>query len=72
MRPVRRDPNDIRLVITSSGATRHLDPCHMILKLSESAATTNLGNALENIARLRMKGFGPSIDDYSTGYSSMQ
>ena len=32
----------------------------------------NLGTALENLARLRMKGFGLSIDDYGTGYSSLQ
>src|SRR3954452_16042857 len=28
--------------------------------------------ALENLTRLRMRGFGLSIDDYGTGYSSMQ
>jgi EAL domain-containing protein (putative c-di-GMP-specific phosphodiesterase class I)/CheY-like chemotaxis protein len=49
-----------------------LEPRHMILELTESAATTDLGAALENLARLRMKGFGLSIDDYGTGYSSMQ
>jgi EAL domain-containing protein (putative c-di-GMP-specific phosphodiesterase class I) len=27
---------------------------------------------LENLARLRIKGFGLSIDDYGTGYSSLQ
>jgi len=31
-----------------------------------------LGKALENLSRLRMKGFGLSIDDYGTGYASMQ
>ena len=41
-------------------------------ELTESAATTDVGKALENLARLRMKGFGLSIDDYGTGYSSMQ
>ncbi|MEO8145655.1 MAG: EAL domain-containing response regulator [Betaproteobacteria bacterium] len=49
-----------------------LDPRHMVLELTESAATTDVGLALENLARLRMKGFGLSIDDYGTGYSSMQ
>jgi EAL domain-containing protein (putative c-di-GMP-specific phosphodiesterase class I) len=33
---------------------------------------TDVARALENLARLRMKGFGLSIDDYGTGYSSMQ
>lgn len=49
-----------------------LDPRHMVLEITESAATTELGSALENLARLRIRGFGLSIDDYGTGYSSMQ
>ncbi|MEO5702487.1 MAG: EAL domain-containing response regulator [Gammaproteobacteria bacterium] len=50
----------------------NLEPRHMVLELTESAATTDVGHALENLSRLRMKGFGLSIDDYGTGYSSMQ
>jgi len=49
-----------------------LEPRHMVLEVTETAATTDVGKALENLARLRMKGFGLSIDDYGTGYSSMQ
>lgn len=49
-----------------------LDPCHMVLEVTETAAVSNIGHVLENLARLRMKGFGLSIDDYGTGYSSMQ
>jgi EAL domain-containing protein (putative c-di-GMP-specific phosphodiesterase class I) len=44
----------------------------MMLEITESAAMTNVGRVLENLTRLRMKGFGLSIDDYGTGYSSMQ
>jgi EAL domain-containing protein (putative c-di-GMP-specific phosphodiesterase class I) len=44
----------------------------MCLEITESAATTDVGAALENLTRLRMRGFGLSIDDYGTGYSSMQ
>jgi EAL domain-containing protein (putative c-di-GMP-specific phosphodiesterase class I) len=44
----------------------------MCFEITETAATTNLGAALENLTRLRMKGFGLSIDDFGTGYSSMQ
>ena len=51
---------------------QNLEPRHMVLEITESAATTDVGKALENLARLRMKGFGLSIDDYGTGYSSMQ
>jgi EAL domain-containing protein (putative c-di-GMP-specific phosphodiesterase class I) len=49
-----------------------VDPAQMILEITESAATTDTARALENLARLRMNGFGLSIDDYGTGYSSMQ
>jgi EAL domain-containing protein (putative c-di-GMP-specific phosphodiesterase class I)/DNA-binding response OmpR family regulator/HPt (histidine-containing phosphotransfer) domain-containing protein len=48
------------------------NPAQIVLEITESAATTDLGHALENLARLRMHGFGLSIDDYGTGYSSMQ
>ena len=51
---------------------RNLDPQHMMLEVTESAATIDVGRALENLARLRMNGFGLSIDDYGTGYSSLQ
>ncbi|HKQ25750.1 MAG TPA: EAL domain-containing response regulator [Burkholderiales bacterium] len=58
--------------VTDLVVGEHLEPRHMVLELTESAATTDVGKALENLARLRMKGFGLSIDDYGTGYSSMQ
>ena len=51
---------------------QNLEAQHIVLELTESAAATNFGHALEALARLRMKGFGLSIDDYGTGYSSMQ
>jgi len=49
-----------------------IDPQYIILEITESAAMTNVAHSLENLARLRMAGFGLSIDDYGTGYSSMQ
>ncbi len=48
------------------------EPAQMVLEITESAAATDTARALENLARLRMLGFGLSIDDYGTGYSSMQ
>lgn len=50
----------------------NVEPGQMCLEITESAATTDVGAALENLTRLRMKGFGLSIDDFGTGYSSMQ
>jgi EAL domain-containing protein (putative c-di-GMP-specific phosphodiesterase class I) len=58
--------------VTELVRSQNLDPCDMILEVTESAATTDVAKALESLARLRMKGFGLSIDDYGTGYSSMQ
>ena len=65
---------DVQLAerVTELVRNRDLEPRHMILEVTESAVTTDVGRALENLARLRMKGFGLSIDDYGTGYSSMQ
>ncbi|MBI3714772.1 MAG: EAL domain-containing response regulator [Betaproteobacteria bacterium] len=58
--------------VTDMVQKHRLEPRHMILEITESAAATDVGRALENLSRLRMKGFGLSIDDYGTGYSSMQ
>jgi len=58
----------MRWIVESQG----LEPQHVIFEVTESAAAGNLGKALENLSRLRMKGFGLSIDDYGTGYSSME
>lgn len=49
-----------------------LEPRYMTLEITESAAMANVAPALENLTRLRMHGFGLSIDDYGTGYASMQ
>jgi EAL domain-containing protein (putative c-di-GMP-specific phosphodiesterase class I)/CheY-like chemotaxis protein len=58
--------------ITALVASEHLEPRSVMLEITESAATSDVGKALENLARLRMNGFGLSIDDYGTGYSSME
>lgn len=49
-----------------------LDPRYVTLEITETAAMTDVAHALENLARLCMNGFALSIDDYGTGYSSMQ
>jgi EAL domain-containing protein (putative c-di-GMP-specific phosphodiesterase class I) len=58
--------------ITEIVGKQNLEPRHMVLELTESAVPSDVGKVLEDLARLRMKGFGLSIDDYGTGYSSMQ
>ena len=44
----------------------------LMIEVTESAANSNLAAALENLARLRMAGFELSVDDFGTGFSSLQ
>ncbi len=44
---------------------------HVILEITESAIMVDLGTTLGTLARLRLKGFGLSVDDYGTGFSCM-
>lgn len=65
------DP-DLADKITQVVRSVGVDPKQMVLEITETASMTEAAHALENLARLRMRGFGLSIDDYGTGYSSMQ
>jgi EAL domain-containing protein (putative c-di-GMP-specific phosphodiesterase class I)/CheY-like chemotaxis protein len=49
-----------------------LEPRDIILQTADAATSNQLGRVLEILARLRMAGFGLSLDDYGMGYSSMQ
>jgi len=44
----------------------------VVWEITESSVVANLGMALGTLARMRLRGFGLSIDDYGTGFSSMQ
>lgn len=57
--------------VTAIVTGRGVDPKHIVLEVTETAAMTALAPALENLTRLRMKGFGLSIDDYGTGFASL-
>lgn len=49
-----------------------IEPKYLVLEITESAVMTDLALSLGTLARLRLKGFGLSIDDFGTGFSSMQ
>jgi EAL domain-containing protein (putative c-di-GMP-specific phosphodiesterase class I) len=49
-----------------------LEPRSVICEITETAAMTEIAPALENLARLRMRGFGLSVDDFGTGFSSLR
>jgi EAL domain-containing protein (putative c-di-GMP-specific phosphodiesterase class I)/CHASE2 domain-containing sensor protein len=51
---------------------RHgLDPSHLTLELTETAALTGSGEGLDMIGRLRDLGINIAIDDYGTGLSTL-
>jgi EAL domain-containing protein (putative c-di-GMP-specific phosphodiesterase class I)/ActR/RegA family two-component response regulator len=45
---------------------------YLTIEITELMAMTDIPVCLENLARLRMKGFGLSIDDYGTAHSNVQ
>lgn len=49
-----------------------LDPRHLTLELTESAALSEGGEALDALAKLRDLGITISIDDYGTGLSTLE
>lgn len=69
---VSLDDTELAHKITTAVKQAGLEPHHMMLEITESAIMTDVAHALENLARLCMHGFMLSIDDYGTGYSTMQ
>lgn len=65
-----RDP-DLAIRLEEMTRAAGLTPSALTLEITETVAMTDLGRSLETLARCRMKGFGLSIDDYGTGFSSM-
>jgi EAL domain-containing protein (putative c-di-GMP-specific phosphodiesterase class I) len=49
-----------------------IEPGFITVEITESASRTEMPVFLENLARLRMKGFVLAVDDYGTGDASMQ
>ncbi|MGH8145118.1 MAG: EAL domain-containing response regulator [Rhodanobacteraceae bacterium] len=48
-----------------------VDPHQVILEITESAMMHEASQVLNVLARLRLKGFGLSVDDFGTGWSSL-
>jgi EAL domain-containing protein (putative c-di-GMP-specific phosphodiesterase class I) len=49
-----------------------IEPEHVTFEITELMAMTDSPLCLENLARLRMKGFGLSVDDYGLAHSNVQ
>lgn len=63
-----------QLVEELSGLARQhaLETPRIVIEVTEGALASDAEVAVSRLARLRLRGFGLSIDDYGTGYSSMQ
>lgn len=48
------------------------DPSNFVLELTESKIPNDVSVALAGLTRLRLLGFGLSIDDFGTGFSNME
>jgi len=60
-------PEKLSRVVTEGGLT----PASFILEMTESTLAANPNHVLDVLTRLRLKGFGLSIDDFGTGHSSL-
>lgn len=49
-----------------------IEPSYITFEITELMAMTDSPICLENLARMRMRGFGLSVDDYGTARSNMQ
>jgi EAL domain-containing protein (putative c-di-GMP-specific phosphodiesterase class I) len=58
--------------VTELVAGQELEPAQMVVEVAGSAGVLRTGNALENLARLRMRGFGLCVNDYGNPSVSLK
>jgi EAL domain-containing protein (putative c-di-GMP-specific phosphodiesterase class I)/DNA-binding NarL/FixJ family response regulator len=61
-------PEILSETLSSSG----LEPSHIIVEVTESSLADDKNIMLDILTRMRLKGFGLSIDDFGTGFSSLE
>lgn len=59
-------------VLHSTIRNSALRPDHLTIEVTESALPKDASATLDILTRLRLKGFGLSIDDFGTGFSSLE
>lgn len=59
-------------VLDSTIRNSALRPDHLNIEVTESALPKDSSATLDILTRLRLKGFGLSIDDFGTGFSSLE
>lgn len=63
---------DLPEFIVSSANEAGIDPSRITIELTESQLMQEFKNSMEVLTRLRLKGVKLSIDDFGTGFSSME
>lgn len=63
---------DLPDTLTRIAQEAGVSPSHIVLEITENRLMDRLAVSLEVIGRLRLKGFGVSIDDYGMGYSNLR
>jgi len=58
--------------ISEQVAKYNLSPNEIVLEITENAISGEVSNAIETLAKLRLKGFSLAIDDYGTGFANAQ
>ena len=72
MSPKILDDLDIPEKLASYANDAGADISKVMIEVTETAVMTNVAKYMDILARLKMKGFGLSIDDFGTGFSSLQ
>jgi EAL domain-containing protein (putative c-di-GMP-specific phosphodiesterase class I) len=62
---------DLPEALLAQARTAGIEPAQLMLEVTESRVAKDPTALLDITARLRLKGFGLSIDDFGTGFSSM-
>lgn len=70
--PLLLEDSNLANEISSLHKSHGIAAEHVVFEITESSLVTHLGVALGVLARLRLLGFGLSIDDYGKGFSSLQ
>lgn len=63
---------DLPDTLTRIAQDAGVSPSRIVLEITENRLMDRLAVSLEVIGRLRLKGFGVSIDDYGMGYSNLR
>ena len=70
--PLLLDRSDLVQEISELQRRHQLRAAQVVLEVTESSLLRDLAIALGVLTRLRLRGFRLSLDDYGTGFSSMQ